>query len=85
MDQRQTFSNAAELMNMINVLFTQQRKASFIIDQDGLTRTEGLIVKLEEKNGLIEETVVHLQPSLHFKLSQVIAVNGVFRSDYSEC
>ena len=46
---------------------------------------EGLITKVEENNNNIGETMIHLRPSNYIVLDEVIAINGVFRSDYSEC
>jgi hypothetical protein len=84
MDQRTTFSNLAELLEIISIAFKQKEKCSFIIDKEGLVRMEGLITKVEQ-NSTIERTVVHLQPANYFSLDEVIAINGIFRSDYSEC
>jgi hypothetical protein len=84
MDQRTTFKDVDQLMDIINVVFKEKAKASFIIDKEGLTRMEGLITNVEH-NTSSARTVVHLQPSNYFHLDEVIAINGIFRSDYSEC
>jgi hypothetical protein len=84
MDQRTTFKDVDQLMDIINVVFKEKGKASFIIDKEGLTRMEGLITNVEQ-NTSSGRTVVHLQPSNYFHLDEVIAINGIFRSDYSEC
>jgi hypothetical protein len=85
MDQRNTFNGTNQLLDIITSLFKQKGKASLIIDKEGLTRMEGLITKVEQNNNNIGETMIHLRPSNYFLLDEVIAINGVFRSDYSEC
>jgi hypothetical protein len=85
MDQRSTFGNLDQLLDIITGLFKEKSRASLIIDKEGLTRMEGLITKVERNDGSVGKTIVHLHPSENFTLNDVIAINGIFRSDYSEC
>ena len=84
MDQRNTFKDLSQLLSLVSALKDNKENASFIIDRDGLSRMEGIITAVEE-NAIINKTSVHLNPSNIVFLDQVIAVNGIFRSDYSEC
>ncbi len=84
MDQRQTFSNNHELIASIEALQRDAAKASLLIDIDGLERLEGMITGITQ-NDDPSETVITIDGKQEVKLDNVIAVNGVFRSDYSEC
>lgn len=84
MDQRQTFDSLQKLKTLLQDLYQQQEKAAFLLDQEGLTRMEGRITAIEEQSSPGLTTIV-LDQGNQFLLKQVIAVNGQFRSDYSEC
>lgn len=82
MDQRTVFQNFTELQELLTRL--QGQRASFILDHEGLTRLDGTITSLEPAaDTQSSEFVLDGGPS--FRLGQVIAVNGLFRWDYSEC
>ena len=84
MDQRHTFKDAAELLSIIQELYTRKEKAALIIDRHGLTRVQGSLLKVDIRNN-IGDTVIVMEGPDPITLDQVIAVNGIFRSDYSEC
>jgi hypothetical protein len=84
MDQRETFDSLQKLKAVLQGLQQQREKASFLLDDEGLTRTEGIIASIEEKPDLGSTGVV-LDHGETIVLKQIIAVNGQFRSDYSEC
>ena len=84
MDQRLTFDNLQKLKTILQDLFQQQQTASFLLDSEGLTRMEGLITSIDEQPDL-SSTAITLDQKNRILLKQVIAVNGQFRSDYSEC
>lgn len=82
MDQRTVFQNFTELQELLTGL--QGQRASFILDHEGLTRLDGTITSLKPAaDAQSSEFVLDGGPS--FRLGQVIAVNGLFRWDYSEC
>lgn len=85
MDQRQTFSNLNELKAILEHDDTQQKMAHLIIDRDGLARVNGHISSVET---LIDDRdFIRIDNSVFpfIYLAEIVAVNGVFRSDYSEC
>jgi hypothetical protein len=84
MDQRDTFQNLSQLHSIVSGLFTEKQKASLLIDSNGLTRVEGEITFIEQQ-GDPAKTVITIDNVDQINLSQIIAVNGLFRSDYSEC
>lgn len=82
MDQRTTFQSFPELLELLTRL--QGVKASFIFDYEGLTRLDGTITELRPAEDL-KRTELVLDGGPSFRLGQVIAVNGIFRWDYTEC
>lgn len=86
MDQRQTFDDLHDLKAILSNLCEQKDKASLLVDREGLIRMEGIIESIEEKAPL-EATVVMVNNSIPqpIFLKEIVAVNGIFSSDYSEC
>ncbi len=86
MDQRQTLDDLHGLKAILLNLCGQKSKASLLVDREGLIRMEGIMESVEEKASW-EATVVMVNDSLSqtLFLREIIAVNGVFSSDYSEC
>jgi len=84
MDIRQTFSSEHELMEMLADLKAKQRDVALLVDRDGLSRAAGKITALAADN-LTNSVTVSLNNDNTYELTEIIAVNGIFRSDYSEC
>lgn len=83
MDQRETFSNEAELLSVISRFFEQKLLVSLLIDQQGLSRIEGYISAIEISDDIRKTTITVSDNKI--SLEEIIAANGLFRSDYSEC
>jgi hypothetical protein len=85
-DQRQTFGDIEELKSLLTDFEKRHLKVAFLIDREGLTRTEGVILAVEQGTP-VTETIVKLDIAEHgdIYLNDIIAVNGIFRSDYTEC
>jgi hypothetical protein len=84
MDQRKTFDSLQNLKDILHYLFQQKETASLLVDSKGITRMEGIITAIEEQQDL-SNTSITLNHADKILLNQIIAVNGQFRSDYSEC
>ena len=84
MDKRETFENDQNLLNTLVQLQQENSKASLLVDDNGLTRMEGLITSIEENNTL-PQTLIGIDDQKALTLKNIIAVNGQFRGDYSEC
>lgn len=82
MDQRTTFRDYTELFGLLENL--RGVKASFLLDHEGLTRLDGTVTSLTQAGDPAQSMLV-LDDGPSFRLAQVIAVNGTFRWDYSEC
>ena len=80
MDKRETFDSTDSLKNILAGLYQQKQKASFLIDENGLMRLEGLITDIQQG----DNTTITIGDN-QIALEQIIAVNGIFRGDYSEC
>jgi len=55
-----------------------------LADQEGLFRTSGNIAAPINETSL-EDALLKLDNGSALKLNQIVAVNGIFHSDYSEC
>lgn len=84
MDQRITFKDDQQLLSIFLALEQQQQQASLLIDDEGLTRMEGKVNGIEQNKNM-GKTKIIIDSNKPIDLAQVIAVNGLFRYDYSEC
>ena len=84
MDQRQTFEDTDQLFSFISEVFQKQRPASLLIDKDGLERLEGVITGIEPHLD-VDITRIIINDITPVLLKEIIGINGLFRSDYSEC
>lgn len=81
MDTRMTLNNKETFLQILKDLRSTEAKASLLYDKNGLTRYEGLIMDITAT----PKPCLLLQDGLEIPLSSVIAVNGIFAPDYSEC
>jgi hypothetical protein len=84
MDQRQTFSDSNQLFSFISEIFQLQQHASLLIDKNGLERVEGVITSIDPHID-VNETTIMIDDITTVLIKEIIGVNGLFRSDYSEC
>jgi hypothetical protein len=84
MDQRQTFKDSDQLFSFISQIFQLQQHASLLIDKDGLERVEGVITSIDPHID-VNETTIMIDDITPVLIKEIIGVNGLFRSDYSEC
>ncbi|MGN6163958.1 MAG: hypothetical protein ACTHOF_05385 [Flavisolibacter sp.] len=84
MDKRETFDDLQKLKAILKTLWQQQSKASFLIDDNGLIRVDGVVSFIDEQADL-NLAIVTIDGDNNILLKQIIAVNGQFRSDYTEC
>ena len=84
MDSRKTINTTQSFLELLKGYYANQERVSLLIDQEGLTRLEGLITSVQTKDKA-EDAVIQIDKGTSFSLADLIAVNGNFRSDYSEC
>ncbi len=82
MDKRDTLVVHATFLPILQSLQAAQQKASLLVDDQGIGREEGLITQITEADG---DTLIHLSNGKIIDLKTIVAVNGTFLSDYSEC
>lgn len=84
MDQRQTFQSFEELYTMLSALCNGNENVRLLADCEGITRVEGRVLHLE-RSPVIGKSKAEIEGDVSLNLEQIIAVNGIFKSDYSEC
>lgn len=82
MDNRSTLMKAESFLKLLQQLQKEKKKAAMLLDCNGLARVEGIVsdIVLDDIQPYLK-----LQSGLKIVLSTIVAVNGVFSSDYSEC
>ncbi len=82
MDKRPTLITGQTFLKLLQQLQEEKTKASMLLDCNGLIRAEGII-----SNIILNDAQPHLelQSGLKIDLSTIVAVNGTFTPDYSEC
>lgn len=86
MDQRHIFHDLQALHLILTGLLGSGKSVSFLLDDNGLTRMQGVVagfsgepqpdrVMIKPATGAVEEV----------PLRAIIAVDGIFRADYTEC
>ena len=84
MDQRQVFNNEEELLSYVTSISKGNLKAFLLVDKEGLTRVEGVITLISERDDIVN-TSIEIDNRETVLLKEIIGINGLFRSDYSEC
>lgn len=82
MDTRQTLPSNGSFYTIIKDLYEQKQPAGVLYEDNGVTRANGLVTSMYEKEG--RQWMV-LDNSVHIPIDKLYAVNGTFSSDYSEC
>lgn len=82
MDVRITISPTETYLEMLTNCMNGRQKVSMLLDEDGLTRAEGIIrtIQADTINPYIE-----MEDGAKIVIKNIVAVNGVFHSSYSEC
>jgi len=84
MDQRQTFKDSDQLFSYITDIFQRQQHASLLIDRNGLERVEGKITSIDPHTD-VDKTIFLVNDTIPISINEIVGINGLFRSDYSEC
>ena len=81
-DVRETLSVKGDFYDVIYSLFEKNETASILYDNQGITRANGKIKEVSDRN---DAPFFLLENGLKIDVHSIIAVNGIFASDYSEC
>jgi hypothetical protein len=81
-DVRETLPVQRNFYSLILSLFENRETANILFDNNGITRANGLIKEISERN---KSPFLVLDNDLKIDIHSIIAVNGIFSFDYSEC
>jgi hypothetical protein len=79
---RETIPAGGNFYNLVKELFEKNQKAGILYEDNGVTRANGMITALFDKEG---KQWMRLDDELEIAIDKLYAVNGIFSSDYSEC
>jgi hypothetical protein len=82
MDIRKTLIVSETFRKILLDLFNAKSKAALLYDDHGMTRAEDFIKEFREDG---EESYIILENGQKIFINNIIAVNGTFLSQYSEC
>lgn len=82
MDVRKTLTVTETFYKMLQELYQEKSNVSLLYDDKGMTRAEGFIKKFEDAK---EQSFIELENGLVIYVKDIIAINGTFLSNYSEC
>lgn len=85
MDQRQTFGDLKELQALLEEVKHNDAPARLLIDKNGLERLNCHVLSIEENEKGQRSALLDSDLFPAILLKEIVAVNGIFRSDYSEC
>ena len=81
-DLRETLPVKGNFYKQVVALFEQKIKAGILYEDNGVTRANGIISAVYEKDG---KYWMQLDGQLDIPVDSLYALNGIFASDYSEC
>jgi hypothetical protein len=84
MDQRETFKTPEELKAILDNLRQEDATVWLLVDSEGLSRVSGKITALSSDAPAANATL-QINDEKPLLLSEIVAVNGIFHADYSEC
>ena len=82
MDNRTTLKTGQSFLDLLLQLQKDNTKAAMLLDCKGLKREEGIISEVVMND---TQPYLKLQSGLKIVISTIVAVNGIFLPDYSEC
>ena len=85
MDTRQTLPPKGSFQGILEELFRNKQEAGILYEDNGVTRANGLITSLYDKDGKQWMQLDAKEGKIDISIDKLYAVNGTFTSDYSEC
>jgi hypothetical protein len=82
MDCRLTIDKKTGFLKMLQEAFESRKPVNMLLDDDGLTRANGTITSLNTKNNT---TIITLNDQTDISMDKLVAINGIFSDDFSEC
>lgn len=81
-DTRETLPAIGTFYELALTLYQQKQKAALLYEDNGVTRGNGFITAVWEKEG---KKWIRLNDETEIAVQCIYALNGIFASDYSEC
>lgn len=82
MDCRSTLGPGDNFTTILRDCADNAKKTALLIDENGLTRAEGFIQLIELDTA---DPYIELDNGKRISCSRIVAVNGIFLDDYSQC
>ncbi|WP_142688336.1 hypothetical protein [Chitinophaga polysaccharea] len=82
MDTRITLPKGGDFYPFVFQLFEKKEQAAILYEDNGVTRANGIIVSIFERDG---KRWLKLEDQTEISLDKLYALNGVFSAEYSEC
>jgi hypothetical protein len=82
MDCRITLGKSETFLEMLTLCLKEKKKASMLLDQEGLSRADGLIRSIHADG---TPPYLELENGQRIEIGSIAAVNGIFAEPYSEC
>lgn len=82
MDCRDTLTQGDSFKAILHNCATTEQKIAMLLDENGLTRAEGFIQSMELD---IVTPYIELTNGRKINCSSIVAINGIFLDDYSQC
>lgn len=81
MDCRATLDAGETFLELLNASYKHGEKVHLLIDEQGISRLEGIIKIIT--NATIP--IIEFEGGQVISLDKIVAVNGIFRPEYGEC
>jgi hypothetical protein len=81
-DVRPTIPVKGSFYETVKELFEKKQKIAALYDDNGVTRANGMITALFDKDGV---QWIRMEDGTEIRIDKLHAVNGIFSSDYSTC
>ena len=81
-DTRETLPANGSFYELVMTLFQQKQHAAMLYEDNGVTRANGFIIDVFEKDG---KHWLRMEDKLEIEIGKIHAINGLFSSDYSTC
>lgn len=83
MDCRVTLNENETFLELLKVYYHSKEKVHLLVDDEGITREEGFIMNMDDGN--ISSEYIEMDSGIKIPVKKIVAVNGVFLSQFGEC
>ncbi|HWI91568.1 MAG TPA: hypothetical protein VNT20_09860 [Flavisolibacter sp.] len=83
MDCRVTLNIDENFFELLKTSYHSGAKVYLLVDEGGITREEGFIVKMDENT--VSPQCIEMDSGIKIPVKKIIAVNGTFLPEFGEC